>query len=339
MDPKSIDITWGGIWKLFIAFLLVTVLYLAKDVFLSVVLAIVISSALDQPVTFLEKKGIPRILGTLSIFLVMVMVIALIAYTIVPLAIFEINNLLSNLNKASGSVFEILQSSQVIETLNKSLDQLSNALISGSISLADIVSNFLGGAFLALSVFVLSFYLTLGKDGVEKFLLAVLPTAYEEQVLDVYINVRRKIGRWLEGQVFLSLGMGVLVFLGLWLLGVKYSLTLGILAGVLELVPYVGPIFSGSMAVLVALTHSPSMALYVLLLFVAIQQLENHLLVPAVTRFTTSLNPVIVLIALLVGGKTFGFIGLVLAVPVAVFAQEIVEDWTEVKARRRANTS
>ena len=65
---------------------------------------------------------------------------------------------------------------------------------------------------------MLSFYLTLGKDGVEKFLIAVLPTTYEDQVLSLYGNVRRKIGRWLEGQVFLSLGMGVLVFVGLWLL-------------------------------------------------------------------------------------------------------------------------
>ena len=241
------------------------------------------------------------------------------------------------MDKASGAIFDILQSSEVIEALNKSLTQISNALIAGNISLADIVSNFLGGAFLALSVFVLSFYLTLGKDGVEKFLVAVLPPAYEDQVLSIYTIVRRKIGRWLEGQVFLSLAMGVLVFLGLWILGVKYSLTLGILAGILELVPFVGPIFAGSLTILVTLTNgTPIMALYALLLFIGIQQLENHVLVPAVTKFTTSLNPVVVIIALLAGGQTFGFIGLILAVPVAVFVQEIVESWTQVKARRRA---
>ncbi len=336
MDPKNIDITWGGLWKVFAMLLFVWTVYLAYDVILAVILAIIISSAMDPPVSYLEGKRIPRILGTLALFLVAALVIALIAYTIVPLAIFEVNTLLANMNQASGAIFDILQSSQAIDALKASLNQVSNALISGNISLADIVSNFLGGAFLALSVFVLSFYLTLGKDGVEKFLVTVLPSAYEDQVLAIYTTVRRKIGRWLEGQIFLSLAMGVLVFFGLWLMGVKYSLTLGILAGVLELVPFVGPIFSGSMAILVSLTHSPGLALYVLILFILLQQLENHVLVPAVTRFTTSLNPIVVLIALLIGGKTFGFIGLILAVPVAVSVQELVDGWTERKARRRA---
>lgn len=338
MDSKNIDITWGGLWKFFTMLLFAWTIYLAYDVILAVILAIIISSAMDPPVSYLEGKRVPRILGTLALFLAAALVVALIAYTIVPLAIFEVNTLLANMNQASGAIFDILQSSQAIEALKESLNQVSNALISGNISLADIVSNFLGGAFLALSVFVLSFYLTLGKDGVEKFLVTVLPSAYEDQVLAVYTTVRRKIGRWLEGQIFLSLAMGVLVFFGLWLMGVKYSLTLGILAGVLELVPFVGPIFSGSMAVLVSLTHSPGLAFYVLLLFIILQQLENHVLVPAVTRFTTSLNPIVVLIALLIGGKTFGFIGLILAVPVAVSVQELVDGWTERKARRRATS-
>lgn len=334
---EKVEISWGSLWRVLVVIIAAWALFLARDVLVAVGLAIIISSAFDPPVSYLERQRIPRILGTLGLFLITVLIIALVAYTIVPLAIFEVNNLLANLNKASGAVFDILQSSQVIETLNQSLSHLSNALIAGNISLADIVSNFLGGAFLALSVFVLSFYLTLGKDGVEKFLTAVLPAAYEDQVLSIYTSVRRKIGRWFEGQVFLSLAMGVLVFLGLWLLGVKYSLTLGILAGILELVPYVGPIFAGSMTILITLTNGTStMALYALILFIGIQQLEHHILVPAVTKYTTSLNPVVVLIALLAGGQTFGFIGLVLAVPVAVFVQEIVENWTQVKARRRA---
>lgn len=311
------------------------VLFLARDVFLSVVMAVVISSALDPTVSFLERKRIPRIIGTIAIFLLAMLVIALIVYTVVPLAIFEINQLLGKLSKASGTVFDILQSSQAIESINKSLNGLSNALISGSTSLVDISAGFLGGAFLALSVFMLSFYLTVGRDGVEKFLLAIMPQAYEAQVLTIYSTVRRKIGHWLEGQIFLSLGMGLMVFLGLWLLGVKYSLTLGILAGLLELVPFVGPIFAGSIAVLVALGESVTLGIYVLILFIVLQQIEGQILIPLVTRYTTSLNPAVVLISLLVGGETLGFVGLVLAVPVAVFMQEIVENWTQYKARRR----
>lgn len=334
MESK-IDITWVGLGRVCVVALAAWMIFLARDVALAVVLAIVISAALDQPVSFFEKKKVPRIISTLGLFILIGLVVALIAYTIVPLAIFETNHLLGSLNKSSGALFDILQSSQAIDALNKGLNQLSNALISGSVSLADIVSRFFGGAFLALSIFVLSFYLTLGKDGVEQFLTAILPQAYEAEVVKVYTRVRIKIGKWLEGQLLLSLGMGVLVFLGLWFLDVKYSLILGILAGILELVPFVGPIFSGSLAMLVALSTSLTSAFYVLILFTILQQLEAHVLVPAVTRFTTNLNPVVVLIALLLGGETFGFIGLILAVPVSVFIQELVEDWTATKARRR----
>ncbi len=336
MDSRSIDITWSGLWKVFALVLVLSLLYLASDVLLAVLLAIILSAAFDLPVTYLEKHKVPRILGTFMLFALAVLVLALIAYTIVPLAIFEVNNFLGSLHKTSGTIFDILQSSQAIEALNKSLNSLSNALISGSTSLIDIVANFLGGAFLALSVFVLSFYLTLGRDGVEKFLVAVVPEAYEDVVLATFVSMRKKIGYWLEGQVFLSFGMGVSVFLGLWLLGVKYSLVLGILAGILELVPFVGPIFSGSMAVLVATGSSMTLAIYTLFLFIVLQQLESHVLVPAVTRYTTSLHPVAVLIALLIGGKIFGFVGLILAVPVAVFAQELMEGYTQTKAKRRS---
>ena len=104
---------------------------------------------------------------------------------------------------------------------------------------------------------------------------------------------------------------------------------------ILELVPFVGPIFAGSIAVLVGVGESFSLGMYVLILFIVLQQIEGHILVPLVTRFTTSLNAAVVLISLLVGGETLGFVGLVVAVPAAVFLQEVVENWTQYKARRR----
>jgi predicted PurR-regulated permease PerM len=140
--------------------------------------------------------------------------------------------------------------------------------------------------------------------------------------------VRRKISLWFRGQLLLSLIIGLAVFIGLWILGVKYSLVLGIAAGLFELIPYVGPIFSGSMAVLFALTESVTLGMYALILFIVIQQIESHLLIPTVMGRTTNLNPVIVLVSLLMGGKIFGLIGVILAVPLAVLVQEMLRDWS-----------
>lgn len=336
MEPnKGLTISWGSLWRVLIVLVLATILFIARDIFVALFLAIVISSALDPVVTWLEKRRIPRLLGTLAIYILLIFFIALIAYAIIPIALSEFNNLLTNVGKYSGTVFNFIDTSGLIQSINTSLAKITNVLLSGSTSLLEIGAKFLGSLTAALSVFVLSFYLTVGKDGVERFLVAVLPSIYEARILELYGKIRKKIGRWLGGQIILSLGVGLLTFIGLWILGVRYSLLLGIVAGIFELVPYVGPIFSGSIAVLVGLTTSTSTAFYVLILFIIIQQSENHILVPAVTNFTTDLEPVVVLISLLIGAQVFGFVGLVLAVPAAVLFQELLESWSQAKARRR----
>ena len=335
MDQKGIDISWGTLWRVLFMLVLATTLFVARDILIALFLAIVISSALDPIVSWLEKKRIPRILSTLGIYIVLLLFIALLAYAILPIALSELNNLLGHLGKYSGTLFEFIDTSGFIQSINEALSKVTNLLLSGSTSLLEVGTKFLGSLTTAVSVFVLSFYLTVGKDGVEKFLAAILPSIYEERVMDLYGRIRKKIGRWFSGQIVLSLGVGLLVFIGLSVLGVKYSLILGIVAAIFELVPYVGPIFSGSLAVLVALTDSVTLALYVLVLYIIIQQLENNVLVPAVTKLTTDLQPVVILIALLIGAQAFGFIGLVLAVPAAVLLQELLEDWARSKARRR----
>lgn len=335
MDQKGIIISWSSLWRIFAFLVLATLLFIARDILVALFLAIVISSALDPVVSWLEKRKIPRILGTLAIYILSIFFIALIAYAVVPIALSEFNVLLNGLGRYSGNLFEFIDTSGLIDSLNQSLGKITNVLLSGSTSLLEIGSKVFGSVAAVLSVFVLSFYLTVGKDGVERFLVAVLPSVYETKILDLYGRIRKKIGRWLAGQVVLSVAVGLITFLGLWLIGVKYSLLLGIIAGIFELVPYVGPIFSGSLAVLVGLTNSVSVAFYVLILFIIIQQLENHVLVPAVTNLTTDLEPVVILVAILIGAQVFGFVGLVLAVPAAVLLQELISDWSQVKARRR----
>jgi len=335
MDPKNLNIGWAMLSRLFFMVILGWILYLARDVVAALLLAIVISTAFDPIVSLLEKKKIPRILGTLIIYILAIFVIGLIIYTFVPLALSELNNLLLYSNELLGPVSETLNVQGVVEVLTSNLNRFTDVLFSGNLSLIEVTSRFLGGVFFALAIFALSFYLTVGRGGVEKFLIAVLPAAYEAKVINIYVRVTHKIGRWLTGQIFISLIVGLVTFLGLWLLGVKYSLLLGILAAVLEIIPYVGPIFVGSLAILVGLGESLALGVYAFILFTIIQQLENHILMPLVMRFTTALNPVVILTALLIGGKVFGVFGLILAVPIAVIFQEMLEDWTETKQSRR----
>lgn len=323
-------ISWGALWKILAMIGLVSVLFVTREILVAVFLAIIISSALDPWVSWLEHKNIPRILGTLAIYIFAILVVAIIIYLLVPVALVELNSILNNSGGLMGSIVQTFgeEGAKVFDGLIQGLNEVTAGFLGGKITILTIFSRFLGGLFFAAIVFVISFYLTVGRDGVEKFLITILPYQHHEKVLTIYERVRRKISLWFRGQLLLSLIVGLAVFIGLWILGVKYSLVLGIAAGLFELIPYVGPIFSGSLAVLFALTESVTLGLYALILFIVIQQIESHLLIPTVMGKTTNLNPVIVLVALLMGGKIFGLIGIILAVPLAVLVQEMLRDWS-----------
>ncbi len=342
MEPQysPLDITWQSVWRVAAAVAIVAVAYAGLDVILGFLLAIVIAAGLDGPITWLQKKRIPRVVGALAIFIIAFVVVAGVIYAVVPLAISQFTSLFADLTKlkagaGTGSILGVVKVSQVVTIIIDRFDGLANALITGNIPLLSIASFFLGGAFITIAVFVLSFYLTVGQDGVERFILAVLPPAYEDYALDLYFRVRHKIGKWLKAQMILSVIVFFSVLIGLWLLDVQYALLLALLAGIFEIIPFVGPIFSGSVAVLLTLSDSFALAVYVLALFIIVQQVEAHLLVPTVMRLTTSLNPALVIVSLMLGGAVFGFVGLILAVPAAVLLQEVVEDWTIAKARHK----
>ena len=311
-------------------------LYYLREVLLILFLALIISSALDAPITYLEKKKIPRIIGTLLIFLSVVGVLAALLYVVVPIALVEFKGLFTGFENSSLSTLRssLGISKQTIKSIEANVGGFTDALFSGSASFFSLISGIFGGIIFLISVFILSFYLSVNRDGVEKFLRAVLPLTWEEYVIDVYLRVRRKMGLWLQGQLVLSLAVGATTFIGLLILGVDYSLFLGIMAGILEMVPIVGPVFTGVIAFLVAVSTSWTLGVSVIVLFVIIQQMESHLLVPIVMRKTIGLHPVVVVLSLLAGSQLAGFVGLILAVPSAVIIEELIEDWAARKRQK-----
>ena len=315
--------------------LFVLALFWARQALIILFLAIVISSSIDGLVSWLQRKKIPRIFGTLLIFLVALTILALLLYTLIPIAIFELQSLLGNLKKIEIPIFGALDISQFvgIDKYLGNLGNLADVLFSGGASFLNIVAAVFGNLALIIVTLILSFYLTVNRAGVEKFLRIILPIIYEDYIVGIYLRARKKMGRWLQGQILLMLVVGAATTIGLWILGVKYSLILGILAGVLEIVPIVGPIFSGTIAFLVAISESWILGLYVIILFLVIQQAESHLLIPLIMRKTVGISPVVVVIALLAGSQIAGLVGIILAVPTAVVLQELIEDWERRKLK------
>jgi predicted PurR-regulated permease PerM len=336
-EKVTFEISWTTLWRLLFFVALVAVLYQGRQIVLGLFLAIIISSGLEEVVDVLERRiSLPRSVSVILIFLAALILFIVIIYTVVPFLLVELATIFSGVDKASFGGWGILFNLQASPSVGSFVKGVSSQFIASNASPLDMFSRVLGSFGLAAAVFVSSFYLSLSHDGVERFLMVVVPPDYEETTMRIYKRSKQLIGSWFRMQVVLSAVMAVIVWVGLALLGVRYAFLIAILAGLFELVPYLGPILSGAIAVVAALLTSTTLAFYTLIFFLIAQQFESHVLVPLFSQRSVGLHPVIVIIALLIGAEVGGILGIVISVPVAAIVQEVVQDWS---ARRRAATS
>lgn len=333
-EKQTFEISWTTLWRILLFVALVVVLYQGRQIFLGLFLAIIISSGLEGVVDVLEERiKLPRSVSVILIFLAALIAFIIIVYTVVPFLIVELNTIFSGVNKTSLGGLGVLLNLQASQSVTSLVTKLSTQFISSNSSPLDLLSSLVGSFGLAAAVLVSSFYLSLGHDGVERFLQIVVPPDYEESTMRIYKKSKQLIGSWFRMQLLLSVIMGFTVWAGLALLGVKYSFLIAILAAVFELVPFLGPILSGAIAIVAALLTSTTLAFYTLIFFLVAQQFESNVLVPILSRRSVGLHPVIVIVALLIGAEIGGVLGIIIAVPLAAIFQEVVQDWS---SKRRA---
>jgi predicted PurR-regulated permease PerM len=336
-ERNTFEISWSTLWRILVFIALIGVLYQGRQIILGLFLAIIISSGLESIVDVLEERvSLPRSVSVILIFLAALIMFIVIVYTVVPFLIVEINTIFSGVNKTSLGGWGILLNLQSSQSVSSLVGKISAQFVASNASPLDLFSSALGSFGLAAAVLVSSFYLSLSHDGVERFLRIVIPPDYEEAAMQIYKRSKQLIGSWFRMQLLLSVIMGFTVWGGLALLGVKYSFLIAILAAVFELVPFLGPILSGSVAVVAALLTSTTLALYTLIFFLIAQQFESNILVPILSRRSVGLHPVIVIVALLIGAEVGGILGIIISVPMAAIFQEVIQDWS---TKRRAAAS
>jgi len=142
---------------------------------------------------------------------------------------------------------------------------------------------------------------------------------------------QKEIGDWGRGMLILCLFVGALTYIGLSVLGIKFALTLALIAGLTELVPYIGPWLGGVPAVMIAFLVSPTLALVVIILYIVIQQIQNILVTPYIMHKAVGLDPLIIVIILLIGGKIAGPLGMILAVPAATILSILFKEYLKYK--------
>ncbi|MDO8469448.1 MAG: AI-2E family transporter [bacterium] len=327
------DITWGSLFRIAVAVGLVVLLTQASEAIMVFFVGIVVSLGVSPFVSSLERLGVNRLLASFLVFLLTALCFFSIVYFVVPIVIGEAGSFVKHLMEslpAFGIAVPEIRPEDVRGWLSNALGMLGAA----NISLTGAIGTIFSKVVLFISAIMVSFYLTVEKDGVERLIRGVLPKAYEETALGIFGHFREKIRRWFGAQLWLSLLMGILTGVGMWILGVPYPLVLGILAAVFEVVPVIGPIITGAVALLVAVGGSPTLAVYAIIFFMILQQVENHLLIPLIMGKSVEVHPVAVILALLVGGTVAGLVGILLAVPFAVLVKEVLEHIAEQKRRQ-----
>ena len=314
----------------------VVFLYLIRNVVAIVLFSVVIASSVEPAARWFSRFKVPHVLGVLFVYIIAFTILGVAFSTIVPPLFSELTDFSSEtlIQGASGAFSNFMPqlpaaiSSMIegfIEDLRVSIGQIAGGFYQAT-------SVIFGGAFSFILIIIISFYLSVQKNGVDNFLRIVTPPEYKNYILDLWGRSSLKIGRWLQAQILLGLLIGALVYIGLTILQVKFALSLAILAAIFELIPLFGPILAAVPAVIIAFLQSPTLGLVVLLFYIIVGQFENHLIVPVVFQKAVGVPPILVIISLIVGGQLGGFFGLLLAVPIAAVLVEISKDILTEKA-------
>ncbi|MBI5221850.1 MAG: AI-2E family transporter [Candidatus Magasanikbacteria bacterium] len=322
----TINISTWSILRVFIILVGVYFLYQIRDVVLIVFAAILFSSMLEKPVDYLHQRKIPRAVSVVLIYLILIALVTFVTWALVPPIVEQIKQL--------GVVFPsyIQKSFSFFNTKFNFIDfqalqNFSSSLTTGTTTnLLNTIVSFFGGFVSTVVVLVMTFYLVVEQNALKRAVRSITPEKYHFYLEEAFEKLQTKLGNWLAGQLVLSLIIGVLVYAALSIIGVPYALVLAILAGLFEFVPYIGPITATIPAVLIALAQSPLKALLVIIVSVVIQQLENHILVPQIMRKAVGLNPVVSIVALMIGLKVGGIAGGVVAIPLAAALSVFVTD-------------
>ena len=335
MQGRKAYVTIG----LALAFLLgVYFVYPIRVVVLVFLLTLLLSTIMSAPVNYLARHGMSRVWGTLAVFVGLLLSLHLVVEFVIaplldqtqrlladfPALLAEVRNFTDWLEQVTRLDFaEPLYAERLLEAAQDWISGLSvETVASAGYSIANIV-------YLVVVVLLTSVYVVLQPAPLVRGFVSLFPAGRRQQVREMLHKMYWNVQRWVLGQFADKMIVGLLIGLGLWVVGVPFALLLGILTGLLGIVPYIGIIVSLVPPVLLALASNPMDVLWVVVVYLLVLQLEADLIYPVVMSRAVSLHPAAIIFGLFVMGVFFGFVGLLLAVPLVAALQVMLRElWT-----------
>ena len=327
-----------------VAVLVAVALYQVRTVLMLVYVSGLLAIGLAPIVRAVERQKIlpvgtrrfPRWVAILTLYVVLLSVLVGVGFAVVPPLVAQAQALSRRIPDLFARAQQFLMDRGLIDhelTMTEALQRApSDVLSSGGDAVATVIGAVMGlagGVFGLVTILILTFYMLVESDTIFRRFVRLFPVEQRLRVATVSSDISMKVSAWLGGQLLLGAIIGVTATVGLWLIGVPYYFVLGLIAGIGELIPMVGPLLSAIPALVVALTVSPGLALATAVFFLAQQQFENHLLVPKLMERQVGVSAVTVIVALLIGGSLLGIVGALLAVPTAAALQVIIDELTD----------
>lgn len=289
------------------------VIYSLRSVIGILLLSTLVVVSMEQPINYFKKfimfnKPMSRGMAVFISYALFIIVLLGIFTFVLPPVVIEFQKLLVNLTTIIKQLNVPGDFQSTLVGLIPEASKVSSSILSATISVFSNVAAF-------VSLIIFSIYMSLDWENIKKNIISVFPRNQEDTVHDTIDEIEKSVGNWIRGQLLLMISIGVASFVGLAILGVKYAVGLSIVATVFEAVPMLGPTLTAILAGIVAFAESPIKGIGVIALFIVIQQLENSILVPKIMEKVSGFRPLVILLALLVGGNFFGILGAVCAVP------------------------
>lgn len=295
-------------------------LWQVRELIVLVLFCFILMEAINPTITRLEKYKVPRGLAIIVIYLILLTVIYLAFAGIIPILVDQTNSLINTLPETLNNIniFGFSFSSIDWAAQFGSIQNLPSNIARFTISVA---SNLLS----AFVIFVITYYLLLERKKLPRYGEQLLGISAKEKIQTILDQLELRLGSWVNAEIFLMTLIGLISYIGYTLIGLQFAVPLAIVAGLLEIVPNIGPVISTGMAALVGLTISPITGLLSIFVGLIIHQSENILIVPNVMKSSVGLHPLLTIVLIAAGAKLGGIIGAVLAIPIYLTCEVIIK--------------
>ncbi len=308
----------------------------AGAIFIAAIMAFIINPIVNK----LESKGIKRAYGVIIVYVIFILVMAILLAIVVPKTVSEIGKLISstpkiietfsdkadeitnNLQKMMEGKFANFASKSdvnIVEQFGKRfldiIKDYQDKLFSSIGNIASGISGMLSALVKTFLVMIFTFYFTVDKDKVKSFIVRNIPEKYKRDVMYVAVRINDALLEFVKGRLLMAIFVGLITMIALLIVRVDFAIIIGFVTCIADIIPYIGPLLGFLPAVLFAFMESPMKALIVGIIFVLIQWAENNIIAPKLLGDKIGLNPLLILIAIIIGGGMFGVMGMILGVP------------------------